>query len=207
MRSWESLAGPEQKEKNALIARLQPEVVKPGNLENGKKAYTANCAGCHQYKNEGRNLAPNLNGMGAHGPADLLVHIVDPNRVVEPNFISTRIETKGGDSYDGIIDRENASETAARRRATTPSAPPTSRAAPPPAVRSCPRDSRASAPRPCDLLTYLCADDNKFRILDLGGAFTANNSRGLYLSPENQGETVRFNRYGLRRIERTFRST
>jgi len=59
---------------------------------------------------EGRDLAPNLTGMGAHGPGDLLVHIVDPNRVVEPNFFSTSIETKDDLNYDGIIARENRSE-------------------------------------------------------------------------------------------------
>ena len=199
----ESLAGPEQKEKKALVERLKPEVEKAGNLENGKKLYTANCAGCHQYKNEGRNLAPNLNGMGAHGPVDLLVHIVDPNLVVEPNFISTRIETKGGDTFDGIIERENASELVLRDAASDHT------------IRTSEIASRASSGRSLmpegfealgadglrDLLTYLCADESRFRILDLSGAFTANNSRGLYLSPENPGETVRFNRYGLRRIE------
>ncbi len=199
----ESLAGPEQKEKSALAARLLPEVEKAGNVDNGKKLYTANCAGCHQFKNEGRNLAPSMNGMGAHGPADLLTHIVDPNLVVEPNFISTRIETKGGDTFDGIIDRENAAELVLRDAASDHT------------IRTTDIASRISTGRSLmpegfealgaeglrDMLAYICADENRFRILDLGGAFTANNSRGLYLSPENVYETVRFNRYGLRRIE------
>ena len=38
---------------------------------------TANCSLCHKFKEEGRDLAPNLTGMGAHGPAELLVHVVD----------------------------------------------------------------------------------------------------------------------------------
>ncbi|MFM7102925.1 MAG: c-type cytochrome, partial [Verrucomicrobiota bacterium] len=110
----DDLRGPEAKEKDALIARLAPEVEKAGNLENGRKVYTANCAGCHVYKNEGRNLAPNLTGMGAHGPADLLIHIVDPNRVVEANFIAYSLETKSGDQYNGVIERENAAEVVLR---------------------------------------------------------------------------------------------
>src|SRR5207248_3084759 len=98
----EALRGPEQKQKDSLIAQLKPAVEKPGgNLENGHKLFTANCATCHAFKNEGRDLAPNLTGMGAHGIADLLVHILDPNRLVEPNFFSTSIETKNDLSYDG----------------------------------------------------------------------------------------------------------
>ena len=45
-------------------------------------------------KAEGKDIAPDLTGMGAHGPADLIVHILDPNRLVEPNFVAFSIETK-----------------------------------------------------------------------------------------------------------------
>ena len=199
----DSLAGPEQKEKDSLIARLRPEVEKAGNIENGKKVYTANCAACHIFKNEGRNLAPALTGMGAHGAADLLVHIIDPNRLVEPNFISVIVETRAGDTFDGIIDRENASEVVLRDATTDHT------------IRTADIKSRNSTGRSLmpegfeqlgaenlrDMLAYVCADELRFRILDLGGAFTANNSRGLYNSPENVGETVRFRRYGLWRAE------
>lgn len=199
----DDLKGPEAKEKDALIAKFTPEVVKPGNVENGKKLYTANCAGCHVFKNEGRNLAPNLTGMGAHGPADLLIHIVDPNRLVEPNFVSTLIETKDDQSYDGIIDRENAQEVVLRNATGDYT------------LRTADIKSRSSSGRSLmpegfdqlgaeglrDLLAYLCADENRFRMLDLTPAFTANSSRGLYNSPDNVDETVTFRSYGLKRVD------
>ena len=199
----DELAGPEAKEKDALIAKLRPEVEKPGRAENGKQLFTANCAGCHSFKNEGRNLGPNLNGMGAHGAADLLIHIVDPNRVVEANFLSYRIETKDGDSYEGAIERENNSELVLRdatadhliRIANITGRTATGRSLMPEGLEALGAEGLR------DLLAYLCADENRFRILDLTGAFTANNSRGLYWNPENTDDSVRFNRYGLRRIE------
>jgi hypothetical protein len=77
----DEMRGPELKEKDTLIAQFMPVITQPGNVENGHKLFTANCATCHVYKNEGKDLAPNLTGMGAHGPADLLVHVLDPNRV------------------------------------------------------------------------------------------------------------------------------
>jgi putative heme-binding domain-containing protein len=198
----DDLKGPEAKEKDALIAKFTPEVVKPGNLENGKKLYTANCAGCHVYKNEGRNLAPNLTGMGAHGPADLLIHIVDPNRLVEPNFVSTLIETKDEQTYDGIIDRENASEVVLRnatadftlRTADIKSRSSTGRSLMPEGFEQLGEDGLR------DLLAYLCADESRFRMIDLTSAFTANTSRGLYYSPDITDETITFRSWGLKRV-------
>ena len=197
----DELKGPEAKEKDAIIAKLSPEVVKPGNLENGKKLFTAQCAACHVYKDEGRNLAPSLTGMGAHGPADLLVHIVDPNRLVEPNFVSTAIETKDDQSFDGIIERENASEVVLRNAAADYT------------IRVSNIKSRTSTGRSLmpegfeqlgaeglrDLLAYICADESRFRLLDLTKAFTANNSRGLFVSPDNREDTISFRKYGLQK--------
>ena len=45
--------------------------------------------------------------MGAHGPAELLVAILDPNREVDPTFVAWSIETKDGETYDGAIASEN----------------------------------------------------------------------------------------------------
>ena len=199
----DELKGPEAKEKDALIARLTPEVVKPGNVENGHKVFTANCAGCHQFKGEGRNLAPNLTGMGAHGPADLLVHIVDPNRLVEPNFVSTTIETKDDQSYDGVIDRENAREVVLRN-ATGDFTIATAN------IKSRSSSGRSLMPEGFDqlggeglrdLLAYICADEMRFRMLDLTPAFTANSSRGLYITPDNPDDSITFRSYGLKKVE------
>lgn len=192
------LKGPEQKEKDALIAKLRPEVIKSGNLANGAKLFTQNCAPCHKFKTEGADFAPNLNGMGAHGPEELLVHIVDPNRVVEPNFIAVSIETKDDLSYDGIVLRENSSAVVLRNQTAETE------------IRKDNIQSRRNTERSLmpdgfeqlgaegmrDLLTYLCADDRRFRILDLTAAFTANTSRGIYITLESRDESLRFKRWG-----------
>ncbi len=199
----DTVKGPEAKQKDALVTQLTPEVLKPGNVENGKKLFTANCAGCHVFKTEGRNLAPNLTGMGAHGPADLLVHIVDPNRLVEPNFVSTLIETKDDQSYDGVIDRENSQEVVLRnasgdftlRTADIKSRTSTGRSLMPEGFEQLGGEGLR------DLLAYICADENRYRMLDLTSAFTANNSRGLYNNPEATDETVTFRSYGLKRVD------
>ncbi len=198
----DSLKGPEQKEKEALIARFKPEVEKAGNLENGKKLFLANCAGCHIYKTDGRNLAPNLTGMGAHGAADLLVHIIDPNRLVEPNFVAVSIETKDDLTYNGIIERENNAEVLVRdaagdntiRKDNIKSRTNTGRSLMPEGFEQLGADGLR------DLLGYLCADENRFRILDMTGVFNVANNKGIYADEASKDETLRFRKHGTIKV-------
>ena len=199
----DALRGPEQKQKEELIAQWKPLVEKAGgNLENGKKLFTANCAGCHVFKNEGRDLAPNLTGMGAHGAAELLVHVVDPNKVVEPNFVSTSLETNDDLTYDGVVARENNAEIVLRNATADFT------------IRKNNIKSRRSSGRSLmpegfealgvegmrDMLAYICADENRFRILDMTSVFTANTSKGIYVSEEAKDETLRFKKFGTIKV-------
>jgi putative membrane-bound dehydrogenase-like protein len=195
----EELKGPEAKEKEALVASLLSEVAKPGDVALGAKLFTENCAACHKYKNEGAEFAPNLTGMGAHGAEDLLVHILDPNRVVEPNFLAVSIETKDDLSYDGIVLRENNAvvvlrnqnaemeirkDNIAERRVTGRSLMPEGY-------------EQLGAAGLRNVIAYLMADDLRYRILDLSPAFTANSTRGIYNSLESRDESLRFRKWGV----------
>ena len=198
----DEVKGPEQKEKDKLVAQFRPEVEKPGNVENGHKLFLANCAGCHQFKTEGRNLAPNLTGMGAHGAGELLVHIVDPNRLVEPNFVSVSLETKDDLTYDGILERENNVEVLLRnatgdftiRKDNIRSRHSTGRSLMPEGFEALGAEGLR------DLLAYVCADETRYRILDLASAFTANTSRGLFNSEDAKDETLRFRKFGTIKV-------
>lgn len=90
-----------------LITAFLPVVTKPGDAENGKTLFTAACAVCHKFGDAGADVGPALTGMGAHGAAELLVHIVDPNREVDPSFWQVNITTKDGKTLAGVITSEN----------------------------------------------------------------------------------------------------
>jgi putative membrane-bound dehydrogenase-like protein len=192
------LKGPEQKEKDTLIAKLRPEVIKPGNAANGAILYTQNCAPCHKFKDEGADFGPNLTGMGAHGPEDLLIHILDPNRVLEPNYAAVSIETKDELSYDGIVLRENNAVVVLRNQTAETEIRKDNIAARRNTGRSLMPDGfeQLGVEGLRDLLTYLCADEQRFRILDLTDAFTANTSRGIYMTVESRDESLRFKKWG-----------
>jgi putative heme-binding domain-containing protein len=200
----DDIRGPELKEKDALIKDFVPAVSQKGNAQKGHEVFTQNCATCHRFKGEGRDLAPDLTGMGAHGPAELLVHILDPNRYVEPNFLTFSIETKDDLSYDGIIARENRNAVTLRnatgdydiRQDNIKSRRSTGLSLMPNGFEALGQDGLR------DLLTFICADEqNKYRIIDLSNAFTADSTRGIYNRLESTNETLQFRRFGLASVQ------
>ncbi|MEY4938888.1 MAG: hypothetical protein RIQ93_623 [Verrucomicrobiota bacterium] len=100
---------PAAQEKGKLIASLTPAIERPANLANGKTLFAGACAACHRLGELGtRDVGPPLNGIGARSPAELLIHIVDPNREVEPSFWQWNIVTKTGTTIAGVLASENA---------------------------------------------------------------------------------------------------
>ena len=195
----DELRGPEVKEKQALIAKLEPVVAKPGNTENGKQVFAQNCGVCHKINGEGRDVGPDLTGMGVHGVHELLTHILDPNRFVEENYVATSIETKDDQVLDGIVARENRSGVVLRNNISEIE------------VKTSDIKSRRSTGRSLmpegfealgeealrDMLAYMGAGDTRYKIIDLKPAFTASSTHGLFNSRESTDESLRFRTFGL----------
>jgi putative membrane-bound dehydrogenase-like protein len=196
----DELRGPEVKEKNALLTKLIPEVEKPGgNAENGKKLFAANCIVCHRFNGEGKEVGPELTGMGAHGPAELLTAIIDPNREVDPSYLAWSFETKDDEIYDGVIISENRTSVTLRNNSGETSVKTADIKGRRNTGRSLMPDGfetlGAEALR--DMLAYVCGSDSKYRIIDLRSAFTANSTEGIYNSRESKNESLQFRKFGL----------
>ncbi|WP_172683048.1 c-type cytochrome [Verrucomicrobium spinosum] len=146
---------PQTKQKNEAIAALTPEVLKPGNVANGKLMFTAACAICHKLGDVGtRDVGPPLTGMGAHGPAELLVHIVDPNREVDPSFWQWNITTNKGETLVGVITSENAASVTLRSQTGDVEIPKrTSPTGKTPVAPSCRKVLRRSDRRSCGIFS------------------------------------------------------
>jgi hypothetical protein len=48
-----------------------------------------------------------------------------------------------------------------------------------------------------DIMTYMCGNESRFRILDLRPAFTAISTEGIYQTRESKEESLLFQRFGL----------
>lgn len=184
--------------KSAVINRLLPEVMAPGDPAAGKAIFQA-CAICHLYKGEGATIGPVLEGIGAHGVETLLTHIVDPNREVEPSYHVWNVGTKDGRTLAGYISRETAGsvfvknaggETEVPRDQITSQAD-TGRSLMPEGFEA------LGAASLRDLIFYLRSGDQRFHILTFGKAATADGSKGVYLSKDVDGDRVGLKRFGI----------
>lgn len=184
--------------KNELITKLTPGVEKPGDPAKGKLLFSA-CIVCHKMGGDGIEVGPALDGMGAHGPGDLLVHILDPNREVDPSFWAYNITTKNGEAYVGVVTSENAtSVTLATQagvkeiaKAEIAKRENTKRSLMPEGFEALGADGLR------DLLTYICGDAAKrFRVLDLSKAYTADSRAGIFANSGPGGGVLQLPKTG-----------
>ena len=196
----DELLGPAMKAKNEVIAKLSAEVGKPGDAAKGKVLFAQACAICHQFGEVGADVGPGLTGMGAHGPAELLTAIVDPNREVDPSFVAWNIETKDGAFHSGVIARENPSSLVLKslagqeeiKVAEIKSRVNTGRSLMPEGFESLGAETLR------DILAYMVgADGARFRMLDLSKAFTATSAHGFYADQKDRPENFRFVKMGM----------
>jgi len=111
---------PSSRAKDDIIASLLPEVEKPGDAAKGRAVFTGVCSACHRFGDIGRSeTGPGLTGMGTHSRAELLVHILDPNRVVDPSYWQWNITMRNGDAHAGVIAAENDATLTLRNAAGT----------------------------------------------------------------------------------------
>src|SRR5262249_49781987 len=104
-----------------------------------------------------------------------------------------------GESYDGILARENQAGLTLRnaagdmeiKRTDIKSRRNTGLSLMPNGFESLGAETLR------DILSYLCAGESSHRIIDLSAAFSADASKGLWFSKENPAESLAFKKYGL----------
>lgn len=98
----------EQREQlNTLIAARYSAFEKAHpDLVAGKAVFKTHCAACHQIGGEGGLIGPQLDGIGARGPARLCEDILDPNRNVDAHFHLHVLTLKDGSSMSGFLKAE-----------------------------------------------------------------------------------------------------
>ena len=90
-----------------MLDRLTPLVKEGGDAARGKVVFQQQCAKCHRHGSEGGQVGPDLSGSAALPRDELLIHILDPSRSVEGNFVQYTVATTDGRVISGLL----ASET------------------------------------------------------------------------------------------------
>jgi putative membrane-bound dehydrogenase-like protein len=129
---WKSLDGPARstlrsrfqriiaskavaRDRSQVVASYRAALELTGIRERGRDLFAKTCATCHQAEGRGTDVGPNLATVTNRSPEDLLVHILDPNREVAPNFVNYNVATEGGRVISGIIAEESAAALVLKR--------------------------------------------------------------------------------------------
>lgn len=91
-----------------VVEKYRASLSLKGDAARGREIAKKSCLVCHRSNGEGQDVGPDLATVKSRSPEELLVHILDPNREVNPQFAATKIQTAAGDVVDGIVSAETA---------------------------------------------------------------------------------------------------
>lgn len=94
-------------DRQKVLAELMPLTEQKGDATAGMAVFKKQCGKCHVHSGEGTRIGPDLTGMAAHPKAELLTHIIDPNRDVEGNFRVYKLMTNEGLVHTGLLASES----------------------------------------------------------------------------------------------------
>jgi putative heme-binding domain-containing protein len=97
---------PESKRRSVLGVEFNPEVVlrATGNAARGKALFTGICIACHQMEGVGVDFGPALERIGTKWNREaLLQQILEPSKLIDPEWQLATLEMKGGDSKTGFV--------------------------------------------------------------------------------------------------------
>jgi putative membrane-bound dehydrogenase-like protein len=103
------------RDRMALIGSYHDALSKEGRPEKGREVFIKTCATCHRAFGQGTDVGPDLATVTGRSPEDLLMHILDPNREVAPNYVNYSVATSDGRVVSGIIASESATALTLRR--------------------------------------------------------------------------------------------
>lgn len=195
---FETLAGASNAKVEELVAKLLPEVDRPGDRARGTHVFAQNCATCHTAFGAGAKVGPDLSGMGAHGARDLLPIILDPSRTVEAAYAEWVVTTHDERTFAGVLVRDSKDSVALHSSSGEVEIAREDIAA----MRNTGRSPMpagfeglgAEALR--DVIAYLAGDYAGYRVLDLKKVVSSNSLTGLY-DTKRDSNPLKFARYGV----------
>ncbi|MHB1560996.1 MAG: PVC-type heme-binding CxxCH protein [Isosphaeraceae bacterium] len=191
-------------DREKVIQAMAPVVLKGGDVSRGREIFKKECMKCHVHSGEGGKVGPDLTGMAAHPASELIVHILDPSRSVEGNYLQYTVSTTDGRVLSGLLAgetrtsvdlldaegkkqtilRQDIDELAASKKSIMPEG----------FEKSVPPQGLA------DLLAFL-THKGKYLPLDLRKVATITTTEGIPLGPGGRVTRLAFEDWGPKVVE------
>lgn len=114
-RAAELLAAPDQAARQVRVREALSQVPElQGDSQAGRSLFRKHCAGCHRLEETGQDVGPGLIGYAYRSELDLLTHVLDPNREVDPRYLSYTVQLRDGRQLLGAIASEAANSLTLR---------------------------------------------------------------------------------------------
>jgi putative heme-binding domain-containing protein len=114
-RAAKLLAGSQLSRRADVVAVYRGVLEAKGDAERGKQVFAKTCAACHKVQGVGHDIGPNLAAMKARGAEAILLNVLDPNREVNPQYLSYALLTADGRQLTGLIAAETATSVTLKR--------------------------------------------------------------------------------------------
>jgi putative membrane-bound dehydrogenase-like protein len=98
-----------------VIDRYQESLMLQGDSSRGQVVYRRECLNCHKMRGEGHDVGPSLETVQHRSPQEILIHVLDPNREVSPQFLDYAVRLTDGRVLTGLIAAETDAGLTLRR--------------------------------------------------------------------------------------------
>jgi putative heme-binding domain-containing protein len=98
-----------------VVANYQPALKLVGNPENGRAVFRKACSACHVLEGEGTAVGADIGSVKEKGREAILLNILDPNREINPKFLTYSIATSEGRVITGMITEETPNNLTIRQ--------------------------------------------------------------------------------------------
>jgi len=114
-RAEKLLAGSINADRQKVLKEYAGVLTMDRDATRGRLVFQKHCANCHLFDGHGITVGPDLNGIQGRPPMSLLEDLLDPNRAVAPPFGQYVVETRGGQTFSGLLAAEAGNSITLRR--------------------------------------------------------------------------------------------
>jgi len=98
-----------------VVEAYRGALERTGDANRGRQVFRKNCSTCHRLEGYGHEVGLNLNAIRNRGPETILISVLDPNREVDPKYLTYQAQTTDGRVLSGMIASETATSVTLKR--------------------------------------------------------------------------------------------